>query len=142
MTRKFLFLTLLLAFLAALAWSLPAAADSVTVSGTLTADNGFALYYGAADGTDLYLITYGSNWQSPVKFTENNVPVGDYLYVVAWNLPDGADGGNSGSADPQAWLGQFSIGNSPQFIPIYRIGNISIPKAAIPPMGVIRTLRA
>ena len=121
MTRKFLFVTLLLAFLAALAWSLPAAADSitptvptVTVSGTLTADNGFVLYYGpkvpAADGSDLQFIAEGDYWPSPVSFKQD-VPVGDYLYVVAWNLPDGAMGLH-GSDNPQAWLGAFTIGNT------------------------------
>ena len=42
----------------------------------------------------------GNDWQSPTPFSKA-VPSGSYLYVLAWNV------GSAGSANPQAWLGQF-----------------------------------
>jgi hypothetical protein len=111
MIRKFQFLTLLLALLAALAWSLPAAAVEVNI--TLTADNAYVLYYGNATGTELHEIISGNNWEVP-QSTNYDVPVGSYLYVLAWNLA------NPGTGNPQAWLGQF-IGpfNKPGGGPLY-----------------------
>jgi hypothetical protein len=111
MTRKFQILTLLLALLAALAWSLPAAAIEVT--GTITADDLFVLYFGSDQpGTEdpLTFVAQSNNsfsdpWMHPVTFSVD-VPMGDYLYVVAWNNP----GKNTGN--PQAWLGKVTIGGN------------------------------
>jgi hypothetical protein len=115
MIRKFLFIPLMLALLAALAWSLPAAADGIDVSGTITADNQFILYYGPqapANASDLKLITQSDNsffpdvsWKHPVSFGPVNIPVQDYLYLVAWNIP------GKNNSNPQAWLGQITVGN-------------------------------
>jgi hypothetical protein len=101
MTRKFSFLTVMLAFLAALAWSLPAAGD--TISGTITADNYFVLYKGAADGSGLTKIIGGDEWSTPVSFPSTEVGLNERLYVVAWN------GGSNDVNNPQAWLGQIDL---------------------------------
>ncbi|MGD0972318.1 MAG: hypothetical protein ABSA04_13165 [Desulfobaccales bacterium] len=92
-----------------LAGAMPAGAASVTAT-LLTADNDFILYYGNAAGTDLTQVATGSNWMVAVSVPTFYVPAGDYLYVVAWNdlAPAGGPGGAAPSANPQAWLGQFS----------------------------------
>jgi hypothetical protein len=105
MTRKFHIITVMLALLGALAWSLPAAAETVTVSGWLTGDDYCILYYGDTSGSVTYL-TSGSRWEEASAMPQTEIPVGNYLYVVAWN--DTNNG--TGDLNPQAWLGEFNIG--------------------------------
>ncbi len=78
-----------------------------TASATITADNHYALYTGAADGQNLSFIGRNEpghagnpgtwNWSLPERW--GFAPdVGDHLYVVAWD-----DGG------PQSWIGQVAL---------------------------------
>ena len=77
------------------------------VTATLTADNHYGLYYGAADGSSLHFVgrnEFGAggapgqyNWSLPETHAFN-VGTGDYIYVVVWD-----DGG------PQSWIGQFAL---------------------------------
>ncbi len=78
-----------------------------TASATITADNHYALYTGAADGQNLSFIGRNEaghagdpgNWNWSLPETWGFAPdVGDHLYVVAWD-----DGG------PQSWIGQVAL---------------------------------
>ena len=62
-------------------------------SGTVTADNGFAVYTGNAAGSNLQLVGSGADWTTPFSFNFN-VSAGDYLYVAAtnWGGPRGLIG--------------------------------------------------
>jgi hypothetical protein len=83
----------------------PVYADTVTA--TLTADNHYALYYGDANGNNLTYVGRNEdsvignpgqyNWSLPETWNIN-VPVGKYLFVLAWD-----DGG------PQSWIGEFTL---------------------------------
>ncbi len=89
-----------------LAGLVPASAASITA--TITADNHYGLYYGAANGTGLTLVgrnEFGDdgspgnyNWSLPETWTVN-VPAGSRLFVLAWT----DDGG------PQSWIGEFTL---------------------------------
>ncbi len=89
--------------------------EAVTIAGTITADNHYALYYGAENGSGLTFVgrnekgtahipdsklpvpCSGSfNWSCPEAW-EFSVNPGDHLYVVAWN--DGIVA--------QSWIGEF-----------------------------------
>ena len=90
-----------------LAFISPAGADPYTIQADVTADNHYGLYFGNAAGTNLTFVgrnepddngtgpNGGCAWTDPERWTFN-VPVGSYLYVLAWNV----DG-------PQMWIGQF-----------------------------------
>jgi hypothetical protein len=81
-------------------------AQSVSVSGTLTADNFYSLYYGDASGANLTFVgrnerTAGGspgtyNWSLPETFSFT-MQTGQYLYVVAWDDQSTA----------AMWTGQF-----------------------------------
>jgi hypothetical protein len=109
MTRKIQLCTLMLALLGALTWSLPAAAD--TVSGAITADNYFVLFWGNEDGSVLNQLASQTSsaepdgWFNGYTFSNNSITQGSYLYVVAWN--DTSAGKNSNN--PVAWVGEFTI---------------------------------
>lgn len=105
MTRKFHLITVMLALLGALAWSLPVAADTVNVSGWVTGDDYCILYYGDTSGSVTYL-TSGSRWSVASQMPATDILVGNYLYVAVWN--NTANG--TGEGNPQAWLGEFNIG--------------------------------
>lgn len=85
-------------------------AHATTITGTLTADNHYALYVGNASASTLTYIgrnesgvagspgTY--NWSLPETFSFN-VNAGDYIYVAAWSDDQVAQG----------LIGQFSDGS-------------------------------
>ncbi len=69
------------------------AAAPATFQARVTADNHFAVYLGAADGTNLRLVgrDTSGDWTSPETFALAAEP-GDHLYLAAWEGP-----GDSGS---------------------------------------------
>jgi hypothetical protein len=79
---------------------------TVSVNGTLTADNHYGLYVGQADGSGLRFIGRNEkgdagapgvyNWSQPETWNFLVTP-GEHLYVMAWD-----DGG------PQGWIGNFT----------------------------------
>ncbi|OHB69985.1 MAG: hypothetical protein A2V70_05730, partial [Planctomycetes bacterium RBG_13_63_9] len=77
------------------------------VDGRLTADNYFAVYVGAADGTDLRLIGRDSvsDWTSVEYFNNVEIRPDDHIYLAAWEAP-GSDGG------PQMLIGEFDLPDS------------------------------
>lgn len=87
-----------------------ATAHALSITGTLTADNHYGLYYG--DESQVQFVgrnevgPYGSgpgkyNWSDPETYTFE-VEAGDYLYVAAW----------SDDIVAQGWIGEFSFGGS------------------------------
>jgi hypothetical protein len=126
--------------LPALSWTTPAGA--YTISGSITTDNAYVLYYGNADGTGLTQITNGSNWHAPQTFTVD-VPGGSYLYVLAWNWS------NPGTGNPQAWLGQFTLPGGTLYSDLndwqYKYttaGNPSYPGNSVPDNAALATFIA
>jgi hypothetical protein len=89
-------------------------ADACVVTGMLTADDHYGLYYGNAMGTSLTLVGRNEvgaagnpgthSWSLPETYTFNAKRT-DFIYVLAW------DGGGA----QQSWIGQFSG----QIVPIY-----------------------
>lgn len=73
----------------------------LTISARITADNGFSLYSGSADGTRLAYIGRSSHiegWWVADSFTFQHLP-GDYLYLAGW----------SDNYWAQGVLGQFQV---------------------------------
>jgi hypothetical protein len=80
--------------------------DTLTVTARFTADNYFALYAGAADGSELTYLGRDSvgGWMSAEDFTFEVDPQ-DHLYVAAWETP-GPDGG------PQMVIGEVAVADA------------------------------
>jgi|GEM_PF-609075 len=86
------------------------AANSLTGTATLTADNHYGLYTGLSDGSNLNLIGRNEkgysgdpgnyNWSLPETWSVS-LEAGEHLYVLAWD-----DGG------PQSWIGQFNFNST------------------------------
>jgi hypothetical protein len=94
-----------------------APASTVTVTGTLTADNHYQLYFGDASGADLtyvgrnetgYLGNPGQyNWIQAETFANRPISAGHHLYVVAWDTGSGQD--------RQMWIGNFTASTGQVF---------------------------
>lgn len=85
-------------------------AHALSITGTLTADNHYGLYYGDASQVQFVgrneVGPDGSgpgkyNWSDPEPYIFE-VEAGDYLYVAAW----------SDDLNAQGWIGEFSFGGS------------------------------
>jgi hypothetical protein len=63
---------------------------ATNASGTMTADDAFAIYAGNANGENLHFIGAGTNWAQAYSFNFSLNP-GDYLYIAAhnWGGPRG-----------------------------------------------------
>lgn len=90
--RKRLFISVVLV----LSCLMPGISNSaITATGTLTADNHYALYTGNATGTYINMIGRneygpegdddGTNWASPETWSFILNP-GDYIYIFAWDV--------------------------------------------------------
>src|SRR5260221_1415282 len=98
-----------------IAASAPASALT-TITATLTADNHYGLYTGAADGSGLTFVGrnepgFGGNpgsynWSQAETWINISATPGNYLYVVAWN-----DGPFGSPGNPQMWIGSFLSSN-------------------------------
>lgn len=90
-------------------------AYAVAIEATITADNHYALYFGATNGSFVTFVgrnelgsggSPGSyNWSLPESFTFD-MPVGDCIYIVTW----------SDDATAQGLIGQFVIPDSGETI--------------------------
>ena len=97
--------SLVAAFFAALL--IPSASYAVPVTATFTADNHYAIYYGAVDGSTMTFVgrneldAAGSpgefNWSLPETFNFDAAD-GDYVYLAAW----------SDDVEAQGLLGQIT----------------------------------
>jgi len=79
-----------------------AGASGDTLTARVSADNYFAAYLGAADGSEMRYVGRDSdgNWQTPEDLSLSPAP-GDHLYLAAWESA-GSDGG------PQMLIGELS----------------------------------
>jgi hypothetical protein len=83
------------------------AANAVSATGQVVADDFYSVYVGNATGTDLTKVNgsgTATTWQGQGALFNFNVDPGQYIYVAAW---DSADFG-----PPHAWIGQFNVGAS------------------------------
>lgn len=104
--------TLMLASITASMSLVATQASAYNLSATITADNHYALYLGAAGGTNLRFIgrnelgaggspgTY--NW-SEAESWNATYGAGDYIYLVGW----------SDNSVAQGWIGEFQLFRRP-----------------------------
>ena len=90
------------------------AANASTLTGVLTADNGFQAYISSSDSTLGTLITPGGtgvDWRNPQSFSLNLGAGTWYLHIVAENYASDSDHTTtpSSGSNPNAILGQFNL---------------------------------